>query len=107
MQSVSRSLTPRQRRCARYLGLGLTQRAAARRLGMDERSVRRWLSLPAFVALVEQERESGHNDSAEDVLLDLLNSSDERVRLAAARELRRSASGASVPEPDDALIEFA
>jgi hypothetical protein len=67
-------------------------------------AVRRWLAISEFVALVEQERESGHNDSAEDVLLDLLNSADERVRLAAARELRRSASGASVPEDEDAEL---
>jgi hypothetical protein len=89
--ATSASLTPRQRRASRYLALGLSQRAAARRLGMNERTVRRWLTdVPGFRELVEEQRAAGVEEDANDVLLDLLHDPDSRVRLAAARELRRA-----------------
>jgi hypothetical protein len=95
------TLTPRQRRCARYLALGGTQRATARRMGMDERSVRRWLAdVPGFREYVAHERAHGEGmEDATDVLLDLLHSKDERVRLAAATQLRKTVPN---PKPDDA-----
>ena len=99
------ALTPRQTRAARYLALGMSQRAAARRLGMDERTLRRWLTdVEGFAAFVEAQRSVVKDEDADDVLKDLLHSSDERVRLAAARELRRmpvTPSGATDDEDDD------
>ena len=66
---------------------------------MDERTVRRWLTdVPGFAAYVEEQRGVVKEEDADDVLCDLLHSRDERVRLAAARELRRQP--VTVP-PDD------
>lgn len=83
-------LSTKQKRCARYIGLGMTQADAARRVVVNVRTVRRWLvDIPEFAALVQSEREAGREMDAEDVLRDLLLSTDERVRLAAADRLIR------------------
>jgi hypothetical protein len=105
------ALSAKQRRAARYLGLYMTQVEAARRVVVNPRTIRRWLTDDAeFAALVQSEREAGNDLQAEDVLQDLLLSTDERVRLSAAIHLRKSAAGAGAPagDPDDDLItEFA
>jgi len=98
MPVASHTFTPRQHRCARYLALGLSQAATARRMSMSDRQIRRWLTeVDGFAALVQEEREAGACEDATDVLYDLLSDPDSRVRLAAARELRRTAV---LPEPD-------
>ena len=96
------ALTPRQKRAGRYLALGLSQRAASRRLGMDERTIRRWLTdVPEFAPYVESLRSTVTDEDADDVLRDLLHSSDERVRLAAARELRKQPVAAANIDKDE------
>jgi hypothetical protein len=68
-------------------------------MSMSDRQIRRWLTdVPGFRELVEGEREAGADESATDILHDLLYDPDSRVRLAAARELRRTAP---VPAPED------
>jgi hypothetical protein len=53
------TLTPLQRRAARALALGHSQRVTARRVGCDERTIRRWLSdTPGFREYVEECRET-------------------------------------------------
>ena len=104
--ATSASLTPRQRRASRYLALGLSQRAAARRLGMNERTLRRWLTdVPGFRETVAELRAAGVEEDANDVLLDLLHSPDERIRLSAAIHLRKTAPTApgADADPDDDL----
>ena len=97
------ALSAKQQRAARYLGLHMTQAECARRVNVNVRTLRRWLSDNAdFAGLVQSEKESGHDLRAEDVLQDLLLSTDERVRLQAARELRRTvAVPAGSAEADD------
>lgn len=66
---------------------------------MNERTLRRWLTdLPGFREAVNELRERGVEEDANDVLLDLLHSTDERVRLSAAIHLRKSAP--TVPDAD-------
>jgi len=96
-------LSAKQKRAARYLGLHMTQAECARRVSVNVRTLRRWLSdIPDFAALVQAERESDHDLRAEDVLQDLLLSTDERVRLQAARELRRSVPSPAGADEDEA-----
>jgi HEAT repeat protein len=84
------SLTPIQRRAARALALGHSQRVTARKVGCDERTVRRWLSdVPGFREEVAEYRESLTDTQPLDVLHELLNSTDDRVRLSAAQTLVR------------------
>jgi hypothetical protein len=56
------ALSAKQRRAARYLGLYMTQVEAARRVVVNPRTIRRWLTDDAeFAALVQSEREAGNN----------------------------------------------
>jgi hypothetical protein len=81
-------LTPRQRRCARYLALGCTQTITGTRMGMNPRTIRRWLTdTPGFAVLVDELRATGADEDATDVLRDCLYSKDERVRIQAALAL--------------------
>jgi hypothetical protein len=98
-------LSAKQRRAARYLGLYMTQGDVARRVVVNPRTIRRWLTdIPEFAALVQAEKDASNDLRADDVLHDLLLSTDERVRLAAATQLRRTARGV-VPaiDPDEDL----
>lgn len=51
-----RGLTAKQRRCIDLLLVSPSQAAAARRLGVDRKTVARWLALPAFVEALEGAR---------------------------------------------------
>jgi hypothetical protein len=96
------TLTPLQRRAARTLALGHSQRVTARKVGCDERTLRRWLSdTPGFREYVEECREMIHDTQPLDVLHELLNSTDERVRLSAAQTLARLPSGDAKPGDED------
>jgi AraC-like DNA-binding protein len=103
MPVASHTFTPRQHRCARYLALGMSQGATARRMAMSDRQIRRWLTeVEGFSALVEEYRAAGTCEQAEDALLDALSHPDPRVRIAAARELRRAPAALPAPEDEDA-----
>jgi len=104
-------LSAKQKRAARYLGLYMTQVEVARRVVVNVRTIRRWLTDDAeFAALVQAEKEAARDLQAEDVLQDLLLSTDERVRLSAAIHLRKTSAGAGAPAGDDEdelITEFA
>jgi hypothetical protein len=92
-------LSAKQRRAARYLGLFMPQAECARRVSVNVRTLRRWLSDdPEFAAAVEAEKAASRDMRPEDVLADLLLSPNESIRLQAARELRRTV--ASPPDAD-------
>jgi transposase-like protein len=85
----------RRERVALYLAAGLSVRRAARKAGVGERTVYRWLAEDAFRQRVAELRTrlfdravgrlSRTSGKAAVVLKGLLDSADERVRLAAAR----------------------
>ncbi len=80
----------------------LTQVDTARRVVVNPRTLRRWLTdIPEFAALVEAEKDAARDMQADDVLQDLLLDPDSRVRLAAARELRRAPNPNAKPEDED------
>lgn len=84
----------------------MTQAECARRVVVNVRTVRRWLAdLPEFAALVASEKDAGRDMRAEDVLQDLLLSTDERVRLAAATQLRRTVPNPGGADDDDSDLD--
>jgi hypothetical protein len=96
------SLSARQKRAARYLGMHLTQVDTARRVVVNPRTLRRWSSdIPEFAALVQAEKEAAHEMQPNDVLHDLLLDPDSRVRLQAARELRRGVPNPQAVDEDE------
>jgi hypothetical protein len=104
------TFTPLQRRAGRALALGHSQRVTARKVGCDERTIRRWLTdVPGFREYVEECRESITDTQPLDVLHELLLSTDDRVRLSAAQTLARLPShDPSGGEPDgDLITDFA
>jgi hypothetical protein len=107
--TLSRTLTPKQKRAARDLAMGYSQRVTARRVGVDPRTVTRWLSDNlVFREYVEELRPKVANEpEVEAVLRDLLFDDNPNIRLGAARELRRmpvSPSG-SPDDEDDAPLD--
>jgi hypothetical protein len=96
------ALSAKQKRAARYLGLYMTQVEVARRVVVNVRTIRRWLTDDAeFAALVQCERDAGNDLQPEDVLRDLLLSEDERVRLSAAIHPRKTSAGVGAPAGAD------
>jgi hypothetical protein len=90
-------MTAKQRRAARYLARGMTQATAAARIGVSARCLRYWkANVPGFEELTRSEHEAATDPNATETLLDLLNSSDERIRLQAAALLY----GKPAPDPD-------
>ena len=85
----------------------MTVAEVARRIGVWDRTIRRWRSdIPEFAALVESEKAASRDLSPDDVLRDLMQDPDPRVRLGAATQLRRaSPSGAPDPDDDSDLLE--
>lgn len=99
------SLSAKQRRAARYLGIYMTQRDVGLRIVVNPRTIRRWLTDdPEFAAQVQVEKDAARELLPEDVLQDLLLDPDSRVRLAAAQSLIRLAP--QTRADDDPLIEF-
>ena len=100
------SLTVEQKRVARLLALGRTQRATARQVGVDPRTIRRWLTgNPTFVEFIEKQRESvSSEDEVTTALYDLLYDPSPNIRIQAARELRRGNTSAPPSGVDDADI---
>jgi hypothetical protein len=105
---MSRPLTVKQKRGARDLAMGYSHRVTARRVGVDPRTITRWLSdNPTFREYVDSLRPKVANEpEVEAVLRDLLFDDNPNIRLGAARELRRmpvSPSGVPDDEDDDVL----
>jgi hypothetical protein len=87
---------------ARTGGFGHSQRDTARRIGVDERTIRRWLTgVPGFSEYVQECHETLTDEEPLDVLHELLRSNDERVRLSAAQTLVRLPSDGGKPDADD------
>jgi hypothetical protein len=74
---------------AECLIAGHTRQEAADALRVSPRTVSRWKKSPAVVAEVERLRSRTNETRAADVLQRLLESGDERIRLAAARDVLR------------------
>lgn len=83
------TLTDRQARAAKYLAQGQRQVDVALRVGVSARALRYWMSIPAFVNATRDPANIASPAQAEDVLTELLDSRDERVRLQAATALLR------------------
>jgi HEAT repeat protein len=80
-------LTHRQKRAARLFAYGHNRPTVAARVGVAIRTLAVWKSLPQFQAEVEAVRTSMPEESAVQVLEDLLHDDDAKVRLAAAQSL--------------------
>jgi transposase-like protein len=79
----------------------MTVAETARRTGVWDRTIRRWRKdIPEFAALVESEKAAARDLSPDDVLRDLMQDADPRVRLGAATQLRRSV-GTTPPDADE------
>ena len=81
---------------------GRTRAETADALGVSPRTVSRWKKIPAVVAEVDRLRSRANEPRVEDVLIRLLKSDDEHIRLMAVREtLRWEIQRARVePEPE-------
>jgi hypothetical protein len=86
----SARLTPeRIKQLAECLIAGRTRNETAEALGVSPRTVSRWKKDPAVVTEVDRLRSRTSETRVEDVLLRLLESDDERIRLMAVRETLR------------------
>jgi hypothetical protein len=91
------SLNPRQEAAALALARGATIAEAAEGCGAGERTVKRWLTTPAFRRRVSDLRGRltdtalgqlcNHQAAAADTLAELLQARSEMVRLSAARSI--------------------
>ena len=98
-------LTPeRVKTLAECMIAGRTRAETADALGVSPRTVSRWKKNPAVVAEVDRLRSRTSETRVEDVLLRLLESDDERVRLMAVRETLRwkIQRAPEEPPPDEA-----
>jgi Homeodomain-like domain-containing protein len=97
----SSRLTPeRIKTLAECLIGGRTRTEAADVLGVSPRTVSRWKKNPAVLAEVDRLRSRTSETRVEDVLLRLLESDDERVRLMAVRETLRWKIQRAPEEPE-------
>lgn len=86
---------------------GRTRTETAGALGVSPRTVSRWKKIPVVVAEVDRLRSRANEPRVEDVLIRLLKSDDEHIRLMAVREtLRWEIQRARVePEPEPEVAE--
>jgi hypothetical protein len=68
---------------------GRTRAETADALGVSPRTVSRWKKIPVVVAEVDRLRSRADEPRVEDVLIRLLKSDDEHIRLMAVREALR------------------
>ena len=103
-------LSDLQRRVARMLGAGHTTEAAAQWCGINRRTITTWKSSqPAFLDAIQTAKEEAADPSVVDVLRDLLNHQDPKVRLEASKELRawgRPAEGEGDTSGKGKLVTF-
>jgi len=94
---------------ARLVGIGHSYVAAARAVGRDESTIRRWSKLPAFQAERERAREESIDPSPRRVLIDALSatkdngSPDWNARLRAAERLLEL-EGKSAPASEQETV---
>jgi transposase len=82
-------LTPTQRMTAARLASGYTQKLAAERAGIGERTIRNWLANPEFKAAAMVGIAEGRRALTEEQLADDLASEDPMVRRFAIVQLDR------------------
>ena len=106
----SARLTPeRIKQLAECLIAGRTRKETAEALGVSESSVSRWKKDPRVLAEVERLRNRTGETRAVDVLLDLLDSDSDAVRLAAVKEIfrlkiQRAPEEPSPPDADEVVL---
>jgi predicted transcriptional regulator len=96
------TLTPeRIKKLAECIVAGCSRHEIADLLGVSPRTISRWKKDPRVIAEVERLRRRANEPRVEDVLIRLLQSDDEHIRLMAVREtLRWEIQRARVePEP--------
>jgi len=95
------SLTPeRIKKVAECIVAGCSRQETADVLGVSPRTISRWKKDPRVIAEVERLRSRASEARVEDVLLRLLESDDERIRLMAARETLRWRIQRAPEEPE-------
>ena len=87
--SAPRKLTHRQRRAARLDAYGHRREVIAARVGCSVSSIRDWRRLPEYQAERDRIAAEMPQESATDVLKDLLHDDSAQIRLAAATALLR------------------
>jgi predicted transcriptional regulator len=101
----SARLTPeRIKQLAECLIAGRTRKETANLLGVSPRTVSRWKKDARVLAEVERLRNGANEIRAVDVLLELLDSVDDRVRLAAAREILQRKIQRTPEEPEQVEV---
>jgi predicted transcriptional regulator len=95
------TLTPeRIKKMAECIVAGCSRQETADALGVSPRTVSRWKKDPRVIAEVDRLRSRTSETRVEDVLLRLLESDDERIRLMAARETLRWRIQRAPEEPE-------
>ena len=95
------SLTPeRIKKVAECIVAGCSRQETADVLGVSPRTISRWKKDPRVIAEVERLRSRASEARVEDVLLRLLESDDERMRLMAVRETLRWRIQRAPEEPE-------
>ena len=95
------SLTPeRIKKVAECIVAGCSRQETADVLGVSPRTISRWKKDPRVIAEVERLRSRASETRVEDVLLRLLGSDDERIRLMAVRETLRWRIQRAPEEPE-------
>ena len=101
----SARLTPeRIKQMAACLITGCTRQETADELRVSPRTVTRWKKDARVLAEVERLRNGANEIRAVDVLLELLDSVDDRVRLAAAREILQRKIQRAPEEPEQVEV---
>jgi hypothetical protein len=95
------SLTPeRIKKVAECIVAGCARQETADVLGVSPRTISRWKKDPRVIAEVERLRSRASETRVEHVLLRLLESDDERIRLMAVRETLRWRIQRAPEEPE-------
>ncbi len=102
-------LTDAQEKAAVGLAMGLSRPQAAAAAGVTEGAIRKWLNLPAFVTKRDNEAYNAFAElfpKAVQVTSELLDSADEKVRLAAAQSVLTKFAPAADTKGVKVVVEF-